>query len=496
MKLKRSLTLLSLAAGAAAAFAADAAPEAAAPAAAPAAVASERKDLISVDFPNEEVRTVLRNVADLFELNLVVPETLQGRTSIKLRNVTWRQIFDVVLSPIGYAYQEKGNIIEVVSRASLQQEPTRTEVFILNYARAEEILGTISAMVDTSELVKGRIQVDKRQNALVITERPTQLASIRPIIEKLDIATSQVMIETKFIEVTQDDARNIGVNWASLANYGLAATKIQSVPASLSNIDPQTGLRTYTEKAVSTSGLGNVLSTLVNAPQIASATFTASEFGVLLSLLQTENKVRLVSNPTVVTLNNVEASINIGQEFPIPSYTYNTERGVFEISGFTYKPIGIILKVTPQVNNAGFIKLNLEPTVSSIAREVSFGGSTGATIPVINSRVTKTQISLKSGNTMGIGGLLESQTKNNKSRVPVLGEIPVIGGAFKSKGTTLTARNLVIFITAKTLEDAPKIEEIFDAKAIRDMGVQQHEMPGHRSSGSPFAEPAAATETK
>lgn len=492
MKINRSLLLATLAATVA--FAADEAPQPQPAASAPAAsVSGEKKDLISVDFPNEEVRTVLRNVADLFELNLVVPETLQGRTSIKLRNVTWRQIFDVVLNPLNYTYTEKGNIIEIVSRTSLQQEPTRTEVYILNYARADEILGTISAMIDTGELVKGRIQVDKRNNALVVTERPTRLAEVKPIIEQLDVATSQVMIETKFIEVTNDDEKNIGINWASLSNYRIGTKgAMESVPASLSNIDATTGVRTYTPDAVA-GNLANSFGKLINAPQIVSSTFTAAEFGLLLSFLQTESKVRLVSNPTVVTLNNVESSINIGQEYPIPSYTYNTERGNFEISGFTYKPIGIILKVTPQVNMAGFIKLNIEPTVSSIAREVTFGGSTGAVIPVINSRVAKTQVSLKNGYTMGIGGLIESNTTNGKSRVPVLGEIPVLGAAFKSKGHKTQNRNLVIFITAKTLDSAtPAVEEIFDAKVTREMGIQKEELPGHRSAGSPFAEMAPA----
>lgn len=498
MKIKRTILLASLTVTAALAAATEAPqPETTTAAAATAPAGGEKKDLISVDFPNEEVRTVLRNVADLFELNLVVPETLQGRTSIKLRNVTWRQIFDVVLSPLKYTYTEKGNIIEIVSRDSLQAEPTRTEVYVLNYARATEIVGTISAMVDTTELVRGRIQVDGRNNALVITERPTRLQDIRPIIEKLDVATAQVMIETKFIEVTNDDSKNIGLNWASLANYRVGTKgPIVSTAAGVSSYPTASAPGTVTANAIA-DGLGNSLNSIINAPQIVSAAFSADEFGVLLGFLQTEAKVRLVSNPTVVTLNNVESSINIGQEYPIPSYTYNTERGNFEISGFAYKPIGIILKVTPQVNNAGFIKLAIEPTVSSIAREVTFGGTSAATIPVINSRTAKTQVSLKNGFTMGIGGLIESTTRDNKSRIPVLGEIPVIGNAFKHKGKAMQTRNLVVFITAKTLDSAePAVEEIFDARSTREMGITKDELPGHRSPGSPFAEPAPAPATK
>ena len=430
---------------------------------------SENKDLISVDFPNEEIRVVLRNVADLFELNLVVPEALVGRTSVKLRNVTWQQIFDVVLSPVNYTYRVDGNIIKIISRDQLAQEPTVTKVYVLNYARANEILPTISAMVDKSDAVKGRIQVDARNNALVITERPTQLKNIDPIIEKLDVATAQVMIESKFIEVTNDDTHDLGVNWSSLSNYEIG-TK---------------GPITNTISADAT--VGSTLNALVNRKGAVDAVFSAGQFSLLLSMLDGQQNVRLVSNPTVVTLNNVEAKINIGEEFPIPNYTYNQERGNFEISGFTYKAIGIILNVTPQVNSAGFIKLAIEPEVSSRNGEVTFGGASGAVIPIISVRKTTTQVSLKSGSTMGIGGLIESTTTKANSKVPVFGDLPFIGGLFKSKNDSLKTRNLVVFITAKTLDnEAPPVEEIFDPQVIRDMELKRSDLPGYRSPGSAF----------
>src|SRR5436190_5222356 len=182
---------------------------------------SAGKDTLSVDFPDEDIRNILRNVADLFELNLVMPETLQGKTTIKLRDVTWRQIFQSVLSPVGYSYVEDGNIIKIVSNESLQQEPTSTDVFILNYARAADIMPTLASLVDPA--AGGKIVVDARSNSLVITERPSRMNRIRPIIEQLDKATDQVMIETKFIEVTDTDVKNVGVKWTSLAGYGISA---------------------------------------------------------------------------------------------------------------------------------------------------------------------------------------------------------------------------------------------------------------------------------
>lgn len=476
-------------------------PAPAAPAATPSTVSlGEKKDLISVDFPNEEIRTILRNVADMFELNLVVPETLQGRTSIKLRNVTWRQIFREVLEPVGYTYMEDENIIRVVSRDQLAQEPTVTEVYILNYAEASKILPTVSSMVDTGEPVKGKIQIDQRNNALVITERPSRLEKIKPIIAKLDVATAQVMIESKFIEVTNNDGSDVGLNWSSLKNFSVKQGQIES-KAQHAEIDD--GKVKYVEGALyqparlnikpdsdvlqlqgsSDQDWKNSLQSLFNAPHLVTSTFSISEFGAVLSLYESQNNVRLVSNPTVVTLNNIEASINIGEEYPIPNYTYNQEQGSFEISGFTYKPIGINLKVTPQINNAGFIKMNILPEVSSRAGEVSFGGASGAAIPIIATRKAVTQVSLKNGHTLGIGGLIENQKSKGNSKVPVIGEIPVLGSLFKSKSEAIKTRNLVIFITAKTLDNAePKVDEVFSADLIKGAEVEKSDLPGARES--------------
>jgi len=115
-------------------------------------------DMISVDFPNEEIRTVLRNVADLYMLNIVIPESLQGTTSIKLRDVSWRQIFNVVLDPVGFTYVEEGNIIKVISKDTLNFEPPVTEIFMLNYAEASQIADTVTSMVDAEK--GGRVQID------------------------------------------------------------------------------------------------------------------------------------------------------------------------------------------------------------------------------------------------------------------------------------------------------------------------------------------------
>ena len=609
--------------------------------------ASRDKDTLSVDFPDEDLKTILRNVGDLFELNLVVPDTLVGKTSIKLRDVTWRQIFHVVLTPVGYSFIEEGNIIKIVNEKQ-NDEPVVTEVFILNNAKASEIKPIIDGLITAKD---GKIVTDVRSNSLVITEQPSKLKRISLLIEQLDKATDQVMIESKFVEVTDRDIRNIGVNWASLQGLqlgvggvnqtwdrgrgqtsgndvqvrgiagngatfqnssGTSNTNTNGTNASVTNgtsgstangttastvagntiiyattptpissangvyttatmnpatgavsglpasVTAGTGVANYVAPVITagtpptvtpatftsvntfngtnangttastangttnatsngttgttgrtiTDAVGNTLSNsatnainslmgLTNAGstnRLASAVFSSSDFNVIVSALKQQNNSKVVSNPTIVTLNNTEAVINIGQEFPVPSYTYNEQRGSFEVSGFTYKPIGIILKVTPQVNARGVIKLALEPEVSIQNGSTSFGGAGGAQIPIIGTRKVKTQVSLKDGYTMGIGGLISSATSHGGTKVPILGDIPLLGRLFSSKSVNDEATNLLIFITAKTVSaDGASPEEVFDPRAVQAIGMSREDMPGNRTpKGADMFAPASS----
>jgi len=528
------------------------------------------RDTLSVDFPEEDVRNIVRNVADLFELNIIIPETLQGKASIKLRDVSWRQIFQSVLSPINFTYIEEGNIIKIVSNDSLQIEPVTTDVFIINYARASDLLPTLTTLVDAT---LGRIVVDARSNSLVITERPTRMNRIRPIIEQLDRATDQVMIETKFVEVTDRDVRNIGVNWSSLSGYSIGAgpltgdftrtrgqtgssgstgnigttaastnertggttagntitgtsgqqsastttgtvTSTNGTPTSSSSTGSTGGLTNSTTNTT-TSGVTNVvnntalvgstnafnlLQSLANTDATArtlSTVFSADEFRLVLSALQTQNSIKLVSNPTIVTLNNTQATILIGQKYPIatPNITGGAAGSNLVTYTITEKDIGIKLEVTPQVNARGFIKLTVKPTVSSISGTVTI--PQGAEYPIVATREATTQISLKDGYTMGIGGLIQDTTSKGETKVPILGSIPGLGRLFRSDTKNRESSNLIIFITAKTVsaEGAP-VEALFNSDQVRGLEMRREDLPGYRDGSDPFLKPVDPKDAK
>jgi type IV pilus assembly protein PilQ len=157
------------------------------------------------------------------------------------------------------------------------------------------------------------------------------------------------------------------------------------------------------------------------------------------------------------------------------------------VAGFTYKDIGIILKVTPQVNARGFIKLTLSPEVSQNQGTTSFGGASGASIPIIGTRKAVTQVSIKDGYTMGIGGLISTNFNKVTNKIPFLGSIPIIGYLFKQDNSTDVVDNLVIFITAKTIsaEGAP-VEQIFNSKEMRQFQLRRSDLPGYRDGSDPF----------
>jgi type IV pilus assembly protein PilQ len=450
-------------------------------------VSMSEEETISVDFPDEDVRTILRNVADLFDLNVVIPDSLQGRTSVKLRNITWRQVFEVVLKQQNYTYVEDRNIIEIISIEELTTEPVDTRVFVVNYARAEELQASIAPLIDSA--AGGRIQVDVRSNALVITERPSRMNKIQEIIERLDKATDQVMIESKFIEVTNTDIRNVGVDWTSLSGYGVSAGEMtREWSRTRGNENTTTTTTSNSDGFNSTKGLVfdesegvvDVAKSLSGTSRLDSAVFSADEFRVVLSALEQKDDVKLVSNPTVVTLDNTQAKISIGERYPIPTYTFNAETGQRQLDEIEYEDIGINLDVTPQVNSAGFINLKILPEVSSSDR---FALVEGTQIPIIDSRRTETTIMIKDGYTLAIGGLAENRIADRGSKVPILGDLPGIGRFFSSESDEIYQRNLIIFITAKTLNpDGSTYRDIIDPRVLNRMGVTPADVPGYQLS--------------
>lgn len=177
-------------------------------------VTTRGRDTLSIDFPDQDIRGILRSVADLFELNIIIPETLQGKTSVKLPDVTWRQIFKAVLDPADYTFLEEGKIIRIVRKPTVPPA-VRTVMVTLDHAKASDLVASLSGMIDASS--GGKLVIDARSNALVITETPAKLARLRELVSVLDRAAAQGVIETHIIQVARTDIRDQSVSSADLS---------------------------------------------------------------------------------------------------------------------------------------------------------------------------------------------------------------------------------------------------------------------------------------
>jgi type IV pilus assembly protein PilQ len=267
----------------------------------------------------------------------------------------------------------------------------------------------------------------------VISDVPSKLKQIQEIVARIDTQTPQVMIEARVIETSKNPKQDYGIKWDSLRNYELAAKNIGY------KVDPLNFKPKFYPGGKSDAPIKDA----------EVAVLTASDFHVLISFLNSNGETELLASPRIVTADNKEAKIAIAQQFPIPQFTFNQQTASLEVSGFEFKDIGILLGVTPHINKSGYVTLELKPEVSSFdpTKVQSFGGAVQAQIPIIDTRNLQASVLIKDGHTLALGGLIREDSARTFTKVPVMGDIPGIGGAFRSKSYEKTKRNLLIFIT-------------------------------------------------
>jgi type IV pilus assembly protein PilQ len=399
--------------------------------------------LVSLDFQDADIKNVLKVLAYKSKMNIVAGPEVTGTVTIQLNDVPWQKALEVVLSTYGYGFERKGNIITVTTIANLKkrhedsqlladQEPLITRTFLLNFAKASEIIDSISKM----KTGRGQINYDQRTNGLIVRDVQSNLDLIEEVIKDLDSPTPQVLIEAKIIETDFNNTQNLGVDWT----VGMQASASQ-VPTTFpfrqkSNSQfvpfpfPEPGDATVLPPTPFTYG-----------------TLDASGLSAALELLSTRSDTNILSNPKIVTLDNQTAKIIVGRKYPLPSYTYNQEQAKMQLSGYNYLDIGVIFEVTPHINNAGLVTLDLNPKVTAITSLVQVDPSTPARVPELSTEEAKTKVMIRDGETLVIAGLVKDTVQSTKSKVPFLGDIPIIGNAFKKSNDTKTKTELIIFLT-------------------------------------------------
>ena len=385
---------------------------------------------IEIGYIEADIQNVLRTLAAKADINLILGDEVTGKVTVNLKGVSYEGAMQLIAESKGYAYVKDKNIVKVKSKESLDTEAVELRVYTLNYAKADDIKRTLDGVLTK----QGKIQVDTRSNTLVLSDTPSNLSKMIPLIQALDTQTPQVLIEAKFVETTKNPRKDLGINWSNtLLNHELIAGS--------------PGVLDSKNRPVSGFQITKNLQSGAWTP--AAALLDGGTADIIFSYLSQDTDSELLANPRVVTTDNVKARISIATQFPIPNFSFSEQTASLQINGFEYKDIGIILNVLPRVNKDDFITLEVAPEASSSTENATLqsGGGSAVQIPIINTRTATTTVLIKSGNTLAIGGLMRLDNTDGYTKVPLIGDAPLIGALFRSKSLNKTKRDLLIFLT-------------------------------------------------
>jgi type IV pilus assembly protein PilQ len=443
-----------------------------------------RGDLLSLNFQDIEVRAVLQIIADFTGQNIVVSDTVQGNLTLRLQNVPWDQALDIILLTKGLALRQNGNVIyiapteEVATREKLELEarkttseliPLRTELIQVNYAKASDLAtllkstaatagktGTTGGTTDTSTLLsaRGQVTVDPRTNSLLVQDIPEKITEIRNLVTRLDRPVRQVMIDSRVVIANDNFNKELGIRWGFT---GVRKNGDDGIISTTGNLE---GTSTMVDSAVNnltTTGSPYPVTVPALANRLGVRLGTASDpYGRLavailgsdylvdleLSALQAEGRGEILSNPRVVTTDRSKASILQGRE--IPYQTVSDEGTETE-----FKEALLRLDVTPQITPDDRIIMDL--LVKKDDQGQNVGSATGAQIPSIDRREVQTQVLVDDGQTVVLGGVFEQNKTQSTDKVPLLGDIPVVGKLFQRNANSDVKRELLIFVTPQIL---------------------------------------------
>jgi len=421
---------------------------------------------ITMDFKDADINNILRILSYKSGMNIVAGKDVTGLITIRLTDVPWEKALEVVLRTYGYTYEREGNIIRVTTTANLENEELITEIFSLNYAKAKDVPDSIKEMLSN----RGKVKFDDRTNMLIVTDIATNIYKIRGVIEKLDMQTKQVSIETKIIETTLGNADKFGIEWQTkivatgakipvtapfksdlTAATGYEYVPIPKPPQDTINYDSQgNAIVTQAIADFPTASIGTPSFPYASVSNFTFGTLDFSQFQAVLEVLSSRGDTKIISNPKITVLNNQEALITVGQTLNIPKYERNVNTGSMEITGYIEKELGILLKVTPHINAEGYITLNLKPELSSLLRYDQLTAQ--VQMPIFSVRRADTQLILRDGQTIAIGGLISEKDVDKITKVPFLGDLPIIGIPFRKTEKTKEKTDLLFFVTVNLVK--------------------------------------------
>ncbi|MGL5757601.1 type IV pilus secretin PilQ [Plesiomonas sp.] len=404
---------------------------------------------ISLNFQNVPIRTVLQVIADYNQFNLVTTDSVQGEITLRLDNVPWQQALDIILRAKGLDKRIDGNVLLVapsdvlIDRERREMEadvqvndlkPLLTEYIDINFAKASDIAAMLTAVNGRMLSSRGSVSVDERTNTLLVRDIDNVLDTVRQMVASLDRPVSQVQIEARIVTINDESLDELGVRWGMLAPQGQG-----DVGASLEGLSDST-------TPLTTENFLNV-----NMPASAGAASIAFQIAKIngklldleLSALERENNVEVVASPRLLTANKKQASIKQGTELP---YEVASSSGASTIE---FKDAVLGLDVTPQITPNGQIILDLKVSQNSPGKVYKIGRGEAVSV---DKQEVETQVLVDDGETVVLGGVFQHTTIKGVDKVPVLGDIPVMGRLFRRDMDKSGKRELVIFVTPRVVQ--------------------------------------------
>ncbi|HRE12746.1 MAG TPA: type IV pilus secretin PilQ family protein, partial [Usitatibacteraceae bacterium] len=435
---------------------------------------------LSLNFQNVEVRAVLQVIADFTGLNIITSDTVGGNLTLRLKDVPWDQALDIILQSKGLSKRKNGNVVliaptdELAAKEKLaleanaqisDLEPLRTESFALSYAKADDLKKLLSDKDQKILSKRGSATVDERTNTLFVQDTGARLEEARRLIQQLDVPVRQVMIEARIVIADDKWGRQLGARFGTQSafssgsrNYGVSGSLTDTV-SPLSNNPLSRGSSMLTSpannQAFLTGGQGVIPAggqpeqLNVNLPVTGAAGSLALSIlnlgsgnlvNVEISALEADNRGKVVSSPRVITADKKKAIISQGTEIP---YQTAAASGATTIA---FKPAVLELAVTPRITPDDRIIMDLEVKKDSV-------GQIFQDIPSIDTKKVITQVLCDNGDTIVLGGIFEQTTRTTVEKVPLLGDIPVVGNLFKRTNRQDDKTELLIFVTPKIVKD-------------------------------------------
>jgi type IV pilus assembly protein PilQ len=417
------------------------------------------------EFQGDDVGQVLRLLARQAKINVVVSEAVAGTVTMRLEDVTALQAISIIVKAKGLFMDKIDNVYYIKTGAERTAEPTESDSYQFSYARAKDISPLIASQLAS----KDPPQVDERTNTIFFRETRSNIENIRKMLAQVDRPTRQVMIEARLVEVTADPVQAYGINWAGTVGSHSAPQTFKfgaPVPGSqkiVQSTDPVTGqitssiqpgsLPTVTTTNGHFSPTDFLFDSSLRAIGGQFAILSVPQMSATVQALNEDSDAEFLANPRVVTADNQQAKIEILRNQPIPQLNFNEQTATAVFGGFQDKTFGNTLIVRPSINKDNFITLMVKPEISNKVADFTFTFSgANVTSPIIDKRTLDSNVLIKSGDTLAIGGLLSDQATKARTKIPVLGDIPLIGYAFQSHDNERHKRNLLVFVTPTILD--------------------------------------------